>query len=327
MHNTLMVELLKEIPAINSYEIVKGKFLTIIVYTEQSFRKAVLDELSIKLNENGQKNTIVNHYKSTLGSIKYKSIHNGVWTYVYVKPMKGTYYSSSKNNEKKIVDLVNKSCCVDKPIKVSFTSRKKKITYYDIIGSELSGKPLPRKHNNGLLNKADVYLIKSNGDKIPLSIKDINGGYHWETADTLLKNDMLRTVNELIEKHSIDNFTGKYLKKDLLINTDVNLVDCVFGSDIKNDGCIIVTGGDVNVIKDDELSISCYRVFKSDDDVLNDPEYKPVAIILKNAGRNKTHDTLKGLASVVTTQKRAKYAINIDTINNRGDLYVSTNDI
>lgn len=112
---------------------------------------------------------------------------------VLVKPAsKQGGASAGLENEKMLVDVINKACKTG-PINVVFQESSSK--KYKITGC-VSAKSVGRDTSNR--KKADVILKDSKGNSFPISIKKDNAEI-WESADTYYNKGALKAVDKAVK--------------------------------------------------------------------------------------------------------------------------------
>lgn len=301
---TLMFNLLANLQETISINIkTKANTTDFIVKTKNKDRGNLLMKIKTLLNTLGESFETVNNSKSSIGILQSEYFS------IIVKPHQDTI-SNHLKNELKIFDIFDPA----KHNKIIFKSADNKFetTVKSMIHNNASKSrcSLTKK-----VKKQDIYLINDKDEKVPLSIKmDCNGNNFWESADSILNVYAENILNKFASDNNIKSFNAVNLKKDILIPTkNVNLFDCVFGSDVLPRGAVIVSNFDNIKQSKNKLIIHCDAVFTGKD-VMEDETYKPVAILMKSKNRNINNPILKNTRVKVVTNKRAKSAININNI-------------
>lgn len=162
--------------------------------------------------------------------------------------------------------------------------------YSNIINVEMANNHGKRK--NGILYKSDVNLISKDNIYYPLSIKMSNVQTSWESADSLLKNELIKFIN-CYGRINIPG--GNCIRID---DHGINMHNFVFGNDIlENSGLIVIqTIHDSNftIYNHDTAIINCKRIFRNMEEVNSDDVYKPCIAVRKSSTRNKKNEKIKG---------------------------------
>lgn len=302
MYNALL--LIKNVHEV-SFENKKNRIL-FTIKCENHKRLSVFNDVVQLMNVYSLSPKIHNSYKSSIGVIE-----TDLYEFI-IKPI----HNNHSKNELKIVELFDEL----KPYSIIFKSDLTSKKYNRV--ERVIKRYVSNTRYNQKVNKEDVCIITDKG-KHSISIKMSGGSTFWESADSILNSYTETIIRDLCKKFNIDNFDGRRLKKDIIIdNHNYNLINCVYGNDInENDGCVVVT--DFNDYIFDEvtktLMIFCERIFTGNE-VLYDKIYSPVAIISKCKDRNKK-SFIKHLYPKVCTIQRAKNAVNINDIKYRSDIY------
>ena len=251
--------------------------------------------------------SIHHSHKSSIGIIETDNFE------IIIKPV----HFNHKNNEEKIIELYNEF----KPQNIIFKSDNNIKKFNDV--KKVYFRKVSNTRNNFKVNKEDVCIQTGKNKNHSISIKMTGGSTFWESADSLLNKNTVEIIKHICDKFNIKNFDGRKLTRDIIIdNHNFNLVDCVYGKDIKtSDGAVIVTNFNEYIYDDTTktLIIICDRVFMGNE-VLHDEVFAPIAIISKCKNRN-INSLNKHLYTKVCTKKRAKNAISVNNIKSKADIY------
>jgi hypothetical protein len=222
---------------------------------------------------------------------------------VIVKPKsKQGMMSAGIDNELKLINTINNFIQQSdrKSIRVVFEGSGKKLVCDNVTSVEETGRKTKDK------KKADAIL---NGDKdYGISIKKDNAEM-WESADKYFKEKAKNVIKELVKLDKVkitkENDYYKIHPNIGVRATEEEAESVVFGSDIKENGAVIIKTFNDNDFKyndaKEELTVKCSYVIQD----LNDlPEQKKVYFLIRNNRTRRSKDFLPGLRILAVNKSR-----------------------
>lgn len=143
----------------------------------------------------------------------------------------------------------------------------------------------------GICNKGDIILVDKNNIEYPLSIKMNNTNTAWESADYSLKY----LLYEFIQCNGKIEIANNIRVR--IDNHNEHMEKYTFGDDILNGGCILIQSIKyANIIKfnNNTVVVNCHRLYYEYEQLIADNKYKPVIVIRKDSGRNKSDPVING---------------------------------
>ena len=201
-------------------------------------------------------------YDPNKGSSSLGAVTVGQFTIKARPASKQGNFSAGIQNELLMIKLV-KQYTEGGPINIRITDGVKNKLYKDIAGIEEMGRDTVGR------KKADVNLVTTSNQKIPISIKKDNAET-WESADSYWSSKAKDIIDSLEQQNKIDvTQTGSVFKIKPSVAkaaTAQEKTDVVFGSDIlQRKGCVLVktfNQRDFNIVGD-ELVITGTKVIDS----------------------------------------------------------------
>ncbi len=201
-------------------------------------------------------------YDPNKGSSSLGAVTVGQFTIKARPASKQGNFSAGIQNELLMIKLV-KQYTAGGPINIRITDGVKNKLYKDIAGIEEMGRDTVGR------KKADINLVTTSNQKIPISIKKDNAET-WESADSYWASKAKDIIDSLEQKNKIDvTEAGSVFKIKPSVAkaaTAQEKTDVVFGSDIlQRRGCVLVktfNQRDFNIVGD-ELVITGTKVIDS----------------------------------------------------------------
>lgn len=201
-------------------------------------------------------------YDPNKGSSSLGAVTVGQFTIKARPASKQGNFSAGIQNELLMIKLV-KQYTEGGPINIRITDGVKNKLYKNIAGIEEMGRDTVGR------KKADVNLVTTSNQKIPISIKKDNAET-WESADSYWSSKAKDIIDSLEQQNKIDvTQTGSVFKIKPSVAkaaTAQEKTDVVFGSDIlQRKGCVLVktfNQRDFNIVGD-ELVITGTKVIDS----------------------------------------------------------------
>jgi hypothetical protein len=285
-------ELIQYLKSLGYSEVLKKTNNKVAILTEEN-RVDVLENVAKK---SGGKYDKTPSGESSVGKVK---IDNFI---ILVKPAsKQGGASAGLENEKMLVDVINKACKKG-PINVVFhESSSKKYKVVGCVGAKSVGRDTANR------KKADVILKDSKGNEFPISIKKDNAEI-WESADTYYGQEALKAVDKAIKNKEsrLRKHTGYYtIEPNIAVKaTTSETKDVVFGSDIAADkGAVITATYSTKSFTQvgDTLTIKVTDIITTMTDVTSD---KKVYFLIRNDKTRKSIPKYPGLRVLAVYKTR-----------------------
>lgn len=170
--------------------------------------------------------------------------------------------------------------------------------------------------------KADVIL---HGEKnYRISLKKENSEY-WESADSLIGKKVRSLLEDLLKKGSVslEPLTSEVMRLDKEIAYKATLgetKDVVFGSDILNNGCVVVgdfVGAPKPKFINNALLIPTEKVYRTPSEVYTDSDNSVWFLLRNDRTRRSTSLGIAGIRVLATYQKRIRNRKNVLRITNQ----------
>lgn len=206
-----------------------------------------------------------------------------------------------------------------KPITVEFVGDRQKFTANNIIDvRHVGAKDVFQR------NKADLHLINTNMQAIPLSIKDITAGA-WESADSYWgekAKQFLMWALDTKQTQLQDNHDGSYSVRPAiaLAASPQEIKDVVFGADIYRKGAVIVQQFRAdNFTWDytrDVLTVKCAHVILTENDIYGGNE---VYFQIRNDRERNPKFLYRGLRTIATMKSHLQ-GVKVFESNTRNEV-------
>lgn len=259
------------------------------------------EEMYNKLLEDLKEYNPTRSFNTMHSSIGHIQIYPNLIVIVKPKSKQGAM-SAGIDNELKFINTVNNFIeqSEKKSINIIFEGNGKKFICDNVTKVEETGRDTKNK------KKADAIL---KGDKdYNISLKKDNAEM-WESADRYFKDKALKIIKSLENSGDIKitkNNDYYIIRPNVGVKaTQVEAESVVFGSDIKDNGAVIIkTFNDSDFKYDDikqELTVKCSYIIQD----LNDlPEQKDVYFLIRNNRTRRSKNFLPGLRILAVNKSR-----------------------